>query len=298
MSFKISNILLEQPLSGRKSKPLVDAIKNRNPVTFYYTGPKSPEKDSVKSGVRIRAEVVAMGLSKKGNVIVRAYVQPPSVSKKGYNKTNWRTFIVDRMSNINVLSDETFDIKRPGYKEGSESNRGPMVTTYVTSDWTKTPDVKQKEVPPTPTPEPTTKSSKEQLPQPKVDDKPTATPQQPKDNVGDIFKTLKPLDVDGNKIISTQDYQKAVTDLYKKKENDWKLSQRELGKNERPGEGTRKKLEIDSNKELSNMLNKNNIVVSDQTPEPPTTPEVEPTPENEPLQETISRIKSLMLLIN
>ena len=297
MSFKITNILLEQP-SGRKSKPLVDAIKNRNPVTFYYKGQKGSEKDSVKPGVRIKAEIVAMGLSKKGNEIVRAYVQPPSVSKKGYSKTNWRTFIIDKMSNISVHTDETFDTKRPGYKEGSESNRGPMVTTYVTSDWTKTPDVKQKEVPPTPTPEPITKASKEQLPQPKVDDKPTATPQQPKDNVGDVFKTIKPLDVDGNKIISTQDYQKAVNDLYKKKENDWKLSQRELGKNERPGEGTRKKLEMDSNKELSNMLGKNKISVSDQTPEPPTTPEVEPTPENEPLQETISRIKSLMLLIN
>jgi len=297
MSFKITNILLEQP-SGKKSKPIISAIKNRNPVTFYYSGKSSSEKDSVKRGVRVRAEIVAYGLSKKGNEIVRAYIQPPSVSKKGYDKTNWRTFIIDKMSNINVLTDETFDIKRPGYKEGAESNRGPMVTTYVTSDWSKTPDVKPKETPPTPEPKPITKPSKEPLPQPKVGDKPTPTPQQPKDHVGDIFKTLKPLDIDGNKVITTQDYQKAVTDLYKKKENDWKLSQRELGKNEKPGEGTRKRFELDSNKELSNMLNKNNVAVSDKTPEPTPEPTPEQNPENEPLQESISRIKSLMLLIN
>lgn len=288
MSFKISNILSEQSLSGRKTKPLVDAIKNRNPVTFYYSGPSKPEKESVKRGVRIRAEIVAMGLSKKGNVIVRAYVQPPSVSKKGYSKTNWRTFIVDRMSNINILTDEIFDTKRPGYKEGSESNKGPMVTTYVTSDWTKTPDVKTKETPPPVKPE--IKPSKEPLPQPKVDDKPLATPQQSKDNVGDIFKTLKTQDIDGQKIVTTQDYQNAVRDLYKRKESDWKLAQRELGKNDRPGEGTRKKFELDSNKELSDLLNKNQITVKDNLPEPTTEPE--------PLQETITRIKTLMFLIN
>ncbi len=289
MSFKLKNILLEQSLSGKKTKPLVDAIKNRNPVTFYYSGPTKPDKISVKRGVRVRAEVVAMGLSKKGNVIVRAYVQPPSVSKKGYDKTNWRTFIVDRMTNISVLTDETFDNKRPGYKEGSESSKGPMVTTYVTTDWTKTPEVKQKEVP-TPQPQAPEKLSKEPLPQPKVDDKPTATPQTQKDNVGDVFKTLQPKDVNGQKIVSTRDYQKAVGDLYKKKEEEWKSTQRELGKNQSAGEGTRKRFDLESNKELSDLLNKNNITVSDNLPEPES--------QTEPIQETIMRIKTLMLLIN
>jgi hypothetical protein len=289
MSFKLKNILLEQSLSGKKTKPLVDAIKNRNPVTFYYSGPTKPDKISVKRGVRVRAEVVAMGLSKKGNVIVRAYVQPPSVSKKGYDKTNWRTFIVDRMTNISVLTDETFDNKRPGYKEGSESSKGPMVTTYVTTDWTKTPEVKQKEVP-TPQPQEPEKPSKEPLPQPKVDDKPTATPQTQKDNVGDVFKTLQPKDVNGQKIVSTQDYQKAVGNLYKKKEEEWKSTQRELGKNQSAGEGTRKRFDLESNKELSDLLKKNNITVSDNLPEPES--------QTEPIQETIMRIKTLMLLIN
>lgn len=285
MSFKIVKILSEQSMSGRKTKPLVDAIKNRNPVTFYYSGPTKPEKDSVKKGVRIRAEVVAMGLSKGGNVIVRAYIQPPSVSKKGYSKTNWRTFRVDRMSNINVLTNETFDTKRPGYKEGSESNSGPMVTTYVTSDWLKTPEVKPKETPPPP--KPIDEPVKEPLPQPKVDDKPSPIPQPQKDNVGDVFKTLTPKEIDGKKTITTQEYENAVKDLYKRKETEWKDAQRELGKNLLPGEGTRKRFELDSNKELSDLLKNNNIVVTDEI-----------INQNELLQENLKRIKSLMLLIN
>jgi hypothetical protein len=285
MSFKIVKILSEQSISGRKTKPLVDAIKNRNPVTFYYSGPTKPEKDSVKKGVRIRAEVVAMGLSKGGNIIVRAYIQPPSVSKKGYSKTNWRTFRVDRMSNINVLTNETFDTKRPGYKEGSESNSGPMVTTYVTSDWSKTPEVKPKETPPPS--KPVDEPVKEPLPQPKVDDKPSPTPQPQKDNVGDVFKTLTPKEIDGKKTITTQEYENAVKDLYKRKETEWKDTQRELGKNLLPGEGTRKRFELDSNKELSDLLKNNNIVVTDEI-----------INQNEPLQENLKRIKSLMLLIN
>lgn len=288
MLFKISNILLEDSFSGRKTKPLVDAIKNRNPVTFFYSGPKKPEKIRVKPGVRVRAEIVALGLSSKGNLIVRAYVQPPSVTKKGYDKTNWRTFIVSRMSNINVIEDVTFDAKRPGYKDGAESTRGPMVTTYVTTDWTKTPDVKTKEVP-QPTPEPVKQPEVKTLPQPKVDTKPPAVPIVQKNHVEDVFKTINPNEIDNKKIITTQDYRTAVSDLFKRKENDWKETQKELGKNERPGDGTRKRFDIESNKELSSLLNKNNIIVLDKLPEP--------SEENNALQESLSRIKSLMLII-
>ena len=140
-------VILEQELpKGRKSNQLVKAITNRNPITFYYSGPREG-KDSVKPGVRLRAEAVSMGLSKGGNIIIRAFVQPPSVSKKGYGKTGWRTFRIDRMSNINIL-DETFDEKRPGYKEGDESTSGPMVKTYVTTDWSKKSVGKQPEAEP------------------------------------------------------------------------------------------------------------------------------------------------------
>ena len=197
MSFTntIFKILEEQNiLKTSKTKPIVDAIKNRNKISFYYTGPRKPAKDSVKPGKRIDAEVVALGLSKKGNLVVRAYVQPPSVSKKGFEKTGWRTFMVGRMSDLRI-SDEKFDQKRPDYKEGDDRS---MSVTYVTSDWTNKPEVKKPRivkpkptVPPTttttePTPsvEPTTTAPKEpkttELPQPKSKTKPEklATPPQ------------------------------------------------------------------------------------------------------------------------
>jgi hypothetical protein len=284
-------IIEEQDVpKGKKSNTLVSAITNRNPITFYYTGPKEPSKDSVKPGVRIRAEAVAMGLSKGGNVIVRAYVQPPSVSKKGFSKTNWRTFRIDRMSNLQILQDVTFDITRPGYKEGAESNSGPMVTTYVTSDWTKTPEVKEPETPPTePTPETKPKPKQQPLPQPKPEEKPSQIPQdEPKDFSGEIFNKLQSnlKDVNGEKIINTQDFQTASTELYKLKEKEWVDAQKVLGKNTNPGEGTRKRFEMSSKSELSNLLSKNNIKVSDDVND-----EVDDTTD---LQESIKRIKTLM----
>lgn len=286
-----SKIIGEQEVpKGKKSNTLVNAITNRNPITFYYTGPKEPSKDSVKSGVRVRAEAVAMGLSKGGNVIIRAYVQPPSVSKKGYNKTNWRTFRVDRMSNLQIQQDETFDITRPGYKEGAESDRGPMVTTYVTANWTKTPEVKKQETPPpTPEPKPSVKPTKEPLPQPKTDEKPSPVPQeQPKDYSGEVFNKLQNVvkDVNGEKVVTTQDFQNASTELYKKKENDWMDSQKQVGGNIKPGEGTRRRFEMSSKSELSNLLSKNNIKVSDEVNNE--------TEDSNNLQESINRIKTLM----
>lgn len=287
-------VILEQQLpKGKKSNQLVKAITDRNPITFYYSGPREG-KDSVKPGVRLRAEAVAMGLSKGGNVIIRAFVQPPSVSKKGYGQTGWRTFRIDRMSNIQVL-DETFDQKRPGYKEGSESEQGPMIKTYVTTDWSKKPEPKKVEVEPTttkpqPKPEkPEVTPTEPSLPQPKKDEKPSPIPQdQSKDFSFDVFKTIQPKEVDGLKVITTQDFENAVQKIYSLKQSEWANQQKQLNKNTSPGEGTRKRFEISSKSELSNLLNKNGIVVSDQQPEPE-------TEDQSQLAESIKRIKTLML---
>jgi hypothetical protein len=214
MSFinTIFNIIEEQNIiKTSKTKPIVDAIKNRNKISFFYTGPRKPAKDSVKPGKRIDAEAVALGLSKRGNLVVRAYVQPPSVSKKGFDKTGWRTFMVSRMSDLRV-SDETFNQKRPDYKEGDDRS---MSVTYVTTDWTNKPEVKKPRIvkpkpivpsatataEPTPSVEPTTTTTPEEpktteLPQPKTQtkpeklvtppkqepkpSKPTTTPEEPK----------------------------------------------------------------------------------------------------------------------
>jgi len=302
---KIIFTILEQDTEFKgkgKSKTLIDAIKQRHPVTFYYTGPKAPPRDAVKSGTRVRAEIVALGLSKKGNLIVRAWVQPPSISKKGFNKHGWRTFMVSRMGSIRVLTDETFDTLDQKYNPGKEDTNGPMQVTYVTSDWTQTPEPETEPTPqptepqveptepetePTPQPEPTTEPEVEptttELPQPKKEKKPSLTPQT-KDYSTDVYNKLQPQikDVDGYKSLSSQDYQNAYKELYNTKRNEWINTQKELGKNTTPGEGTRRKFDVDTNDELSNLLSKNNIRVQDEEP-------------NQNLAENIKRIKTLML---
>jgi len=129
-------------LNRKTGRPgsLANAIKKRHPVTFFYNGPRG----EVQPGKRIKAEMVAMGSSKTGKMIVRAWVAPPSRSKTGFEKGNWRTFIVSRMNQIEIFEDETFDVKRPGYKEGNDNS---MLVTYVTSDWSSTPEPQKPEEP-------------------------------------------------------------------------------------------------------------------------------------------------------
>lgn len=224
---RIINLINEQTYRGNsKTQPLINAIKKRNTVTFYYSGPMKPKKDSVKRGTRYKAEVMALGLTKKGYMAIRAYVQPPSTSKKGFKKHGWRTFLVTRMSNIQINSDEVFDTKRPGYKEGDDRS---FSVTYAKTDWgvksnpkpiekptpqpkiepTKEPETKvepQKTELPQPKPvekpqaEPTPQAEKpepEELPQPKPDEGPSETPEIPKEdedeNLMENIKRIKGL---------------------------------------------------------------------------------------------------------
>lgn len=167
-------ILEENAIEGNsKLSPLSDAVKNRNPITFNYSGPRK----LVKSGGRFRAEGVAIGLNKKGNLVLRAYIDTPSRSKRGTpsqvgdEKANygWRTFLISRMSNITVMDHQTFDVKRPKYQEGDDRS---MSVTYVKSDWGKKQEVpvKQEPQPIEPT-KPITKK--------KPTEKPAPTPTEP-----------------------------------------------------------------------------------------------------------------------
>lgn len=184
MIFKqtIINLINEQTYKGNtKTQPLINAIKKRNTVTFYYSGPMKPKKDSVKRGTRYKAEVMALGLTKKGYMAIRAYVQPPSTSKKGFKKHGWRTFLVTRMSNIQINTDEVFDTKRPGYKEGDDRS---FSVTYAKTDWgvksnpkpVQKPSPQPKTEPKPEQPTATVEPSKVELPQPKPVEKPQAEP--------------------------------------------------------------------------------------------------------------------------
>lgn len=191
----IYNFLVEQSvripktLSSKTNRPgsIANAIKKRHPVSFFYNGPRG----TVQPGKRIKAEMVALGLSKKGNMIVRAWVEPPSRSKTGFEKGHWRTFMVSRMNQIEIFDQETFDQKRPGYKEGDDNS---MSVTYVTSDWSSTPEPPQPEVQPQePTQEPTPQQTeprdtepsepeqsvepqRDELPQPEPENRPSMEP--------------------------------------------------------------------------------------------------------------------------
>ena len=270
----------QRSLGSPKTKPLVDAVKNRHPITFYYNGPQSPERDRVLRGYRVKGEPVAIGLSKKGNLIVRVYVPSPNVSKKGFNKTNWRTFIISRMSDLKVFQDETFDEQRPQYKSGDDNS---MSVTYVTSDWVSQQQPTQ-EPQPEPQPEPTQQQptpQNQELPQPKPDVKPDSTPDTTDVNLGNnVYNTLKNniKDVDGQKTISTQDFQNAVKSLYDSKRREWINKQKNIpGANPVPGQGTRARFERESDNELKDLLSKDNVQITDQN-----------------LQENLKRIKTLM----
>jgi hypothetical protein len=265
-------------LKTSKTKPIVDAIKNRKKISFYYTGPQKPARDSVKPGNRIDAEAVALGLNKKGNLVVRAYVQPPSVSKKGFDKTGWRTFMISRMGNLKV-SDEQFNQKRPDYKEGDDNL---MSVTYVTSDWGKSPEVKK----PT-TIEPSTKSTEPTKPTPSVEPTPTepeVKPEEPKTTeLPQPKPTVKP-EPTPQDTTNQNDIDKQK-ELYKKKESEWISKQKEIGGNIKPGQGTRERFKKEVEKELPQ-------------PKPTEKPVANPEEDqkNNNLQESLKNIKRLMFL--
>jgi hypothetical protein len=272
----LTSILEANPKTSIRAR-LEYAIKNRLPVSFYYKG---PPKD-VLSGRRVKVELVASGLTKKGNLAVRGWVQPPSTSKKGFQKHGWRTFLVERISTGSLImyEDEQFSTKRPNYKEGDDSS---FSVTYVTSDWgvTKEPKIEK------PSTEPTLKPTqqKDELPQPKPKEKPTAVPTQDLKRENEIFNDLekKVKIINNEKILSPDDFKLGIDNLYKKRIDDWKKTQITLGLNTTPGEGTRRKFEKDSEYDLSQMLKKNNIQIKGDNIN------------QQPLQEEILRIKTLI----
>jgi hypothetical protein len=71
-----------------------------------------------------------------GSLVVRMWIDDRSTSKTGTLENNWRTFRVDRMRNVTVHEDETFE-KRPGFKEGDD---GSMDITFVSTDFDKEPE--------------------------------------------------------------------------------------------------------------------------------------------------------------
>ena len=285
-------ILLEMSI-GSKRERITNAIKNRFLVSFYYNGPKG----EVLPGRRIKAELVALGLTKKGNLVARGWVQPPSISKRGYEKHGWRLFMLNRMSGIQIYEDETFDVKRPDLNDSGDKS---LSVVYVTSDWGTLPTVPKKDdekpepatepelpepkpsVEPDIEPEPDTEPEptiEPELPEPKPESKPPITPDPKIDFTSEIYDELKKKvqDVDGKKTISPDDFNVLMNNLRKKEFNDWSNRKKEIGDNSKPGEGTRRRIEKETEIKLFNLMKKDNIVIG-----------------TIPLQESIKRIKALI----
>lgn len=274
-------------LKTSKTQPLVDAIRKRHPITFYYSGPQKPEKERVLPGTRESGEPVALGLSKKGNLIIRVFVPSPNVSKKGLDKTQWRTFMVSRMSNVQINDEVTFDEKRPQYKEGNDDS---MTVTYVTSDWTHTPEP-QPQTEPTPQPqgqpEPQTPTQQPE-PQPQAEPTPQVEPTPQSEPTPTELPQPKPEVKPSKQPVQTpsgteqginQDYENKVKQEYDTIRRNWIEKQKQSGGNINPGEGTRARFRKEAEKNANN-------------PQPNQSTE-EPTEPNK-LQESISRIKTLM----
>lgn len=242
-------------LRTTRTKPIVDAIKNRQKITFDYYGPRKPKKDSVKWGKRVNVEPYAIGLNKKGKLVLRAWVDTPSASKTGFAKNNWRTFIMLRMKNV-IITDNIFNPNRPGYKEG---NDGSMSVTYFSLDKSTTPKPpkREKKVAPTKEKEPTKViPTKKELPQPK---------QEP------IKKELPKLKPEPLKKELPQPKPEIKPEPIKKE----------------PVKNIVPKIEPEKPEELPQPKSK-------VKPEPIKEPEVKPEDENNKLQETLKKIKSLM----
>lgn len=285
-------ILLEMSI-GSKRERITKAIKNRFLVSFYYNGPKG----EVLPGRRIKSELVALGLTKKGNLVARGWVQPPSISKRGYEKHGWRLFMLNRMSGIQIYEDETFDVKRPNLNDSGDKS---LSVVYVTSDWGTLPTVPKKDdekpepstEPELPEPKPSVEPDMEpepdtepeptiepELPEPKPESKPPITPDPKIDFTSEIYDELKKKvqDVDGKKTITPDDFNVLMNNLRKKEFNDWSNRKKEIGDNSKPGEGTRRRIEKETEIKLFNLMKKDNIVIG-----------------TIPLQESIKRIKALI----
>lgn len=101
-----------------KGNIIKSAIQHQKTMDFYYL-----DKDG-KSGQRVKAQVMAMGVSKKGNMVVRAWVKPPSVSASGLkSKGDWRMFKVKNMKNLKLKPNKWSTLK-PGFNPlGDDSMR-------------------------------------------------------------------------------------------------------------------------------------------------------------------------------
>ena len=254
------NLLVEQ---DNKLEVIRKAIGERIPITINYTGPAG----EVRTGQRIDIEPVVLGTNKKsGNLVIWAYVFK-GVSKKGL--PGWKMFRIDRITNAEFNKNVRFKLgSLPGYVKGKAPSamRSLSNVQAFSPYWFEDEERFKEKRKPLPEPEkpaapPTAGVSKEPS-VPRPIEKPEITSS---DLLNRIYAELVPKTrtFNGQRFVSPQDYQKAQNDLYTGKEQEFKVYQRQIGGNERPGEGTRRRFTQTSKAEIDKLLNRDDIKVSE-----------------------------------
>jgi len=249
----LHSILLEQDST---MSTISKSIGERIPMSIYYDGP--PEE--VRRGQRIDIEPIVMGKNvKSGNLVIWAYVFK-GISKKGL--PGWKMFRVDRIKSAKLnTSGNRFKLgDLPGYVKGKAPSMMQSLSSvdifspyWFDEDERYEPQPAPIEVPVEPeAPTP---------PQPKPD-----TPNEPPSALANkTYTELEPQiqDRDGRRIISKVDYETALKNLAGYQEDQWRVHQRAISGNERPGEGTRDRFNDTSKFELDRVLAQNDINVDD-----------------------------------
>jgi len=108
---KLYNVVKSLILETASIDSVIDAIKNRKRVIIYYDGDEPGGR-----GLR-QIEPVCLGLSKKGNYVLRAW-DSEGASHRGFlgkkPLPSWRLFRVDRITSFNHTN-EFFNEPRPNY---------------------------------------------------------------------------------------------------------------------------------------------------------------------------------------
>jgi hypothetical protein len=258
----VNQLLLEQ---DNKLEVLRKAISERLPISIYYSGPS----DEVREGQRIDIEPIVLGThAKSGNLVVWAYVFK-GISKRGL--PGWKMFRIDRIKSAkyNNLGATNFKLEDlPGYQKGkAPSAMKSLSSVEIFSPYWFEDDERFKAGPREYPPE-----WPEVQPKPAVAP-PAAPPVAPpiekptvssKDALGRIYKDLQPQirNINGQKTISQKDYDSALNNLYHSKEDEFKVYQRAISGNERPGSGTRKRFADTSKADIDNLFSKENIQIS------------------------------------
>lgn len=255
-----NNLLLEQ---DSKLEVIRKAIGERIPMSIYYRGPA----DEVREGQRIDIEPIVMGKhAKSGNLVIWAYVFK-GVSKKGL--PDWKMFRVDRINSAKL----NFNVKNfkleglPGYQKGkAPSMMKSLSSVEIFSPYWFEDDERFKAQP-----KPVAKPPEGEKPEPlapetrPISEPPIEKPEMSsKQILPKIYNDLKGKvrNINGQRVVSSNDYERALKDLYNAKESEFKLYQRAISGSERPGEGTRKRFIDTSKNEVDNLLGKDNIQVS------------------------------------